>query len=150
MTVAANAMEDLWAPVVAGSNAPPVLEPVEHDLDPIATLVSPFVVAHGGLALLATGDAGAYSFVFQCFSEPIGVIAAISEESFHFRQAAQQSPRSDIVADLSSGHEQVERASQAVTDGVQLSVHADLGPAYQAATPPFFTPRLDAVRCAFR
>jgi hypothetical protein len=38
----------------------------------------------------------------------------------------------------------------AVADGVQLSVHAALGSANQASTPPFLTPKLDAVRWAFK
>jgi hypothetical protein len=38
----------------------------------------------------------------------------------------------------------------AIADGVQLGVHAALCPANQASTPPFFTPRLDAVRWALR
>lgn len=33
----------------------------------------------------------------------------------------------DIVADLTGGDEQVERASLAITDRVQLGVHAALG-----------------------
>lgn len=91
-----------------------------------------------------------YPFVFQCFTEPISAIAAIPKEPFDLWQTAEQCPRPDVVTDLSSGHEQIERASQAVTDGVHLGVHAAPGPADQAAAPPFLTPNLEAVRCALR
>jgi hypothetical protein len=51
---------------------------------------------------------------------------------------------------LSGGDEETDWTPQAVADGVQLGVHTALGSADQASTPPFLTPRLDAVRCAFR
>ena len=58
--------------------------------------------------------------------------------------------RPDVINDLASGDEGTDRAAVAVADGMQLGVHAALGATDQAATPPFFAPRLDAVRCAFR
>ena len=51
--------------------------PPEHDLDPVAPLVAPFVVFHGRLSRFATRDAGLYLLVFQCISEPVGVITTI-------------------------------------------------------------------------
>ena len=37
-----------------------------------------------------------------------------------------------------------------VRDGMQLGVHAALGLPNQTSTPPFLSPRLEAVRCALR
>ena len=102
------------------------------------------------LALLSTWDAGAYSFVFQRVAEPVCIIAAIPEQPVNSGQAAEQSPRADVVADLTGGDDQAERTSPAVADGMQLCVHATLGAANQAATSPFFAARLDAVRWALR
>ena len=86
----------------------------------------------------------------QRFPEPVGVIAAIPEQPIDLWEAAEQRPRSDVVADLSCGDEQVEWSALAVTDGMQLRVHAALGSADEASTPPFFAAKLVAVRCAFR
>ena len=114
----------LGAPVVPGGNAPPVLEPAEHDLDAVATFVPAFVVLDGLLALLSTWDAGAYPFVFQRFSDPIGVIARIPEQPFDIGQAAHQWPRADVIADLSGSDKEIDWTSLAVTHGMQFGVHA--------------------------
>ena len=90
-------------------------------------------------ALFSSRHAGAYASVFQCFSEPVSVVASITEEPFHLGQAAQQSPRTDAVADLTGGDEQIEWAAITAADGGQLSVHATFG-APQATTPPFSQP----------
>ena len=129
---------------------PPVLEPAEHDLDAVTPFVAALVVFDGFLSLLPARDAGAYALVFQRISEPIGIIAAIPEQPLNPRQAAQQGRRADVIADLSGGDEETERAPVAVADCVQLGVHAALGAANQATAPPFLTPRLDAVRWALR
>ena len=42
--------EDLWAPVVTGGHAAPVLQASEHDLDPVAPFVASLVVADGPFA----------------------------------------------------------------------------------------------------
>lgn len=64
--------EDLWAPVVSRCDPPPVLQPAEHDLDPIAAFVAALVI----FDLLGSGlparDARLYPRVFQGFSEPVG------------------------------------------------------------------------------
>ena len=135
---------------MAGCDAPPVLEPAEHDLDPVVAFIPALIVFDRGLALLSVGDAGAYPFVFLRFSEPVGVIAAISEQPVDFWEAAEQRPRADVVADLTNGDEQVERAPLAVADGVQFGVHAAFGSANQTTAPPFLAAMLVAVRCAFR
>ena len=51
-----------------------------------------------------------------------------------------------VIADLTRRDEQVQGAAFVVADGMQLGVHAALGAADQASTPPFFTPMLVAVR----
>ncbi len=129
---------------------PPVLEPSEHDLDAVAAIVATFVVFHSRLALLSAWDAWAYPFVLQRFSEPIGIIAAISEHPVYVRQTAQKRPRANVVADLPSRDEVVDWASLAIADGMQLGIHTALGPPYQAPTPPFVTPMPVAARWAFR
>ena len=122
----------------------------EHDLDTVATFVAPLVVFECCLALLSAGYAGAYPLVLQCFSEPVGVVTAVTKQPVDLWQATQHCPRADVIADLSGGHKQVQRAAFAVADGMQLCIHTTLGPANQTTTPPFLTPMLVAVRWAFR
>ncbi len=115
-----------------------------------AAFVAALVVLHRFLPLFPAWDAGPYPFVFQRFSEPVGIVAAVSQQPFHLWQTAHQSAGTDVIADLSCRDEEVERSALAVADGVQLRVHAALGPTNQASTPPFFTPMLVAVRWALR
>ena len=116
----------------------------------VAPLVAAFVVFHRFRPLFSAGDTCAYPFVFQRISEPVGIISAVPEQPVDVRQAGQQCPCADVVADLTGRDEQVERSALVVADGMQLGVHAALGPANQASTSPFFTPKLVAVRWALR
>ena len=100
-----------------------------------------------------------YLLVLQGFSEPVGIVAAISEQPLHFRQPTDQRTRPDIVADGSGRQEQVDGPVLAVADGMQFRVPFSgetvprtvssslepFGSANQASTPPFLKPRLDAV-----
>lgn len=142
--------EDLWASVIAGRAAPPILEPAEHYLNLVAPFVSAFVVFDGSLALLPARDTRAYPFILQRFSEPVSVMTAIPQQPFDVRRTTEQRPCADVIADLSDRDEQVDRSSQTVTDSMQLGVHTALRSTDQAAAPPFFTPMLVAVRWASR
>ena len=104
---------------------------------------------------LSSGDgasvwSASHPLVLQRLFQPGGIITAIAEQPFDHRQAAEQRPCADVIAHLSGGYKQIERSSLAVANGVQLGVHAAFGPTDQAATPPFLTAILVAVRCAFR
>ena len=114
-------------------------------------MVSALVVLHGVLALLSTGDARAYPFVFQVVRETVGVVAAVCEQPIDILKAVEQRSCADVVADPTGGDEHVERSSPAVTDGMQLgtpvsdeTVHwtvssslEPIGSTNQAAMPPF-------------
>jgi len=73
----------------------PILEPPEHNLDPVAAFVAALVVFDDLLALSPTGDAGAYPLVFQGFSEPIRIIATVTKEPFHIWQVAEEDSCAD-------------------------------------------------------
>ena len=99
---------------MARGHPPPVFEPAEQDLDPVAAFVAALVMLHRRLALLAARDAGAYPLVFRRFAEPIGVVSARQSTSGRLSQGA----RTDVVADVSCRDEQVERTSLAIEDGM--------------------------------
>ena len=63
---------------------------------------------------------------------PMALQWQLPEQPINHRQAAQQSPCADTIADLTDGDEQVARPAPAVADGMQLGIHAALGPANQA------------------
>src|SRR5690606_16508734 len=116
--------EGLWTAVVSGGDAPPILQPPEHDLDVVAAFVAPLVVFHRLLARLSAWDADLYPLVFQRFSEPIGIIAPVSKQPPCLRQAAQQRRRAGVITDLAGGHEEPDRPPFGIGNGVQLGVHA--------------------------
>lgn len=126
-----------------------IREPAEHDFDPVAASIAALVVFHGGLALRAARDAGAYPFVFQRLSEPVSVIAAIPKQPADLWQTFQPCPCTDVVADLTGSDDEVQRPPNSVTDGMQLGIHTALG-APNPFAPPFFTRMLVAVLCALR
>ena len=89
--------------------------------------------------------------------EPValtGSIASVGQQPLRLWQAAQQSRRTRVIADLACCHVEPDRAAIGVGDGVQLGVHTAFGATDQAASlivgPPFFDRRLVAVRCALR
>ena len=128
-----------------------VLEPAEHDLDPVTAFVATLVVLDWLAARLPSGDARLYPFVFQRFPKPVGIIASVCQQPFRRGQTAQQGRRAGVVADLACGHEEADRAAIGIGDGMQLGVHAASRAADQTvAGSPFFDRRLVAVRCAFR
>jgi hypothetical protein len=70
----------LWTSIITGRYPPPVLEATEHDLDPVTPFIPALIVADGRFPLLPAWDARAYLLVLQRFSEPIGIVSAISEK----------------------------------------------------------------------
>ena len=77
-------------------------------------------------------------------------MAPVSRQRPCLRQAAQQRRRAGVTTDLASGHEEPDRPPFGIGNGVQLGVHAAFGAPDLAPARPFFTPRLDALRCALR
>lgn len=149
---------------MTGRNPPPVLELAEHDLDRVVTFVPALVVPYGRLPFLPARAAWAYLIVVQGLPEPVGIVATISEQPLHVGQPAEQRSRLNVVAEGAGGQEQIDGAALAIANGVQLRVPFSgetvprtvyyslkpFGSANQASTPPFLTPKLDAVRWAFR
>ena len=84
--------------------------------------------------------------VFQSFSEPIRVATAIPEKPLDRWHVVEERGSAFVIADLSCGDEEAERASLAIAENVQLCVHTTFRTANQASTPPFLTAMLVAVR----
>ena len=142
--------EDLRASVVAGRDAPPILQAPKHDLDPVAALVPTLVIFDRCATGLPARDARRDPFVYQGIAEPVRVISPIGKHPFGFRQAAYQGGSTCVITDLACGHEYPDRPPLGIGNSMQLGVHAALRPPDQSAAPPFFRRRLEAVRCALR
>lgn len=118
--------EDLWAPVVSRCNASPVLQAREHDFDPVASFVVALVVLDGFATRLPSADAGLYTIYFQCISEPVSVMASVSQQPVRFLQVAQQGRCTGIVTDQTGSHEEPDRPVIGIGNGMQLRVRAVL------------------------
>jgi len=65
-------------------------------------------------------------------------------------QIVEQGRRASVIADLACGDEEAQGPTIGIGDRLKLGVHAALGAPDQAPKIPFFTRRLEAVRCAFK
>ena len=106
--------------VVAGGDAPPVLQSAEGVLDPVSLAVEHPVVGQGQLARACRGDAGNGVVFCQLVAEPGAVVAAVAEQLAHRRQDRQQQRRTMVVASLPFGQHQPNGPSMLVGGGVQL------------------------------
>ena len=139
-----------WAPVVACCDAPPVLEPGEAVFALVALAVSGFVMRDRYLTVLSGRDARRDPLVFRGFAIPVRIVSSVRQHVFGGRKVVQQCSRADVIAPLAGRQKHPQRAASRVCYRVQFRVHPALGAPDQAAAPPFFSPRLEAVRCVFR
>ena len=72
--------EGVRAPIVAGDNASPVLQPAEGVLNPMALPVERLVVGQWRLPVPGRGNAGLDATLTKPFPEPVAVVAAIAEQ----------------------------------------------------------------------
>ena len=142
--------EDRRAAIVAGGNTTPILQATKHDLDPVAALVPALIVFDRFGSGFAPRDAWRDAPFLESSPEPVGVISSVAQKPLRVGKAVEQRGCPSIVADLAGGHEEAERATVCICDGMQLCVHAPFRAADQPPKPPFLTRRLDAVRCALR
>lgn len=63
---------------MSGCDTPPVFDPAEHDLDPVAPLVSPLVVFDRFVARLPSRGAGFNALFYQVVTEPVRIVFTIS------------------------------------------------------------------------
>ena len=112
--------------------------------------VASLVEADGFGAGSAAWDAQRDPLGLQGVTEPVGVVASVSQKPLGAGQAVQESGSADVVADLTRCHEEADGPSVRIGHGVKLGVHAAFRASDQSPETPFFTRRLEAVRCAFR
>lgn len=72
----------MGAAIVPHDDTAPVFEPPEHDFDFVPLFVKCSVVIDGDFAVLLAGDAGRDTTHCKGRAEPVGIIAAISQQLF--------------------------------------------------------------------
>ena len=137
------------ASVVAGRDAPPILEPCKHVLDFVALLIERLVIGQRDFPAFGGRYARLAASLAQGGSEPIAVIAAIGKKRFGGWQDIKDQPRTLMIAHLPFAEQQDEGLAVAIADSVELRVQAAFRAPNAAGNSPFFK-RLAAVRCAFR
>lgn len=128
----------------------PILETTEHDLDAFASFVLALVVLDWKRAGFPAWNAGFDAFLLQCIPEPVGVIPPVRQHPLCLGQLIQQSCGAGIITDLAGGDEESQGAAIGIGYRVKLGVHPTLRASDQASEIPFFTRRLEAVRCALK
>jgi hypothetical protein len=112
----------MGASVVAGCDTSPVLEATTGFLDAVALAIERLVVRQLGLAAACRGDARGDTAREQSSAKPVAVVATVGKEFLGWRQRGQEHRGALVVAHLSCGEEQQDRAALPVGDGVQLGV----------------------------
>ncbi len=117
----------MGATVVAGVDAPPVLEFAEHVFDPVALAVEGGVVRDRHLAVGLRRDAGSDATLGQGMAEPVGIVAPIGEQCLGLGERIDHQRGALVVAHLPFAEQHDQRAALAVTDGVELGVQPAFG-----------------------
>jgi hypothetical protein len=72
----------MGASVIAGSDAPPILEPCEHILDFVALLIERLVVGQRDFPAFVEGNAGLAASFGESIPEPIAIVAPVGKKRF--------------------------------------------------------------------
>lgn len=117
----------MGAAVIAHGNSSPVFEPPEHIFDFMALFIEGFIIGHGVFPVLLWRDAGLNAFVDQGGAQPVGVIAAISEEAFGAWQRVQQQGGPFVITDLPLGEQEYQRLAAFIAHRMQFGVQSAFG-----------------------
>ena len=98
----------------------PILDPAEQDLDFVALFVEGFAVAALCRSVLARWNARCDAPLLEGGDEPIRIIAAVSEQVFGVGQTGQQASRTDVIAGVAWGQQQMHRFTGVVAHRMQL------------------------------
>ncbi len=104
----------------------------------VAPVVAACVVFGGLVSGFANGDAGGDALFLQSITEPVGIVATISEQRLGFGKFVQQAGGTDMISDLPCGHEETVWTVVRIGNGMELGVHAACRASDQASLGPFF------------
>lgn len=119
--------ECVGAAVVACVDAPPVFKFAEHVLDLVTLAIEGRVVRDGHLSVGLRRDAGGDATLGQGVTEPVGIVAPISQQRLGFGERIDHQRGALVVAHLPFAEQHDQRAALAVADGVKLGVQTAFG-----------------------
>ena len=87
----------------------------------------------------------------ECFVIRRGYETALQDSSsVYLTVPALDRPGSDVITDQPGGDKEAYGTTLAVANGMKIGIHTAFSPADQTSTPPFLTPILVVLRCAFK
>ena len=92
--------EGVGASVIAGVDAPSLLQSAEHVFDLVALAVERLVVLDLDLAIGLRRDAGRDSSCDQGLAEPVGVVAFVAEQRLGLGEGVDHQGRTLVIAHL--------------------------------------------------
>ena len=108
--------------IVAGRDAPPILEPCKHILDFVALLIERLVIGQRDFPAFGGGYAGLAASFGESIPEPIAIITTVGKKRFGGWQGIKDQPRTLVIAHLPLAEQQNEGFALAVADSVELRV----------------------------
>lgn len=119
------------AAIIAGGDAPPVLQPPKYDLNAVASFVATLVIAGGFGAGFRPGMQGVMTLTWRA-SLNQSACSPIDQQPLGSRQAVQQGGSASVVADLARSHEQADGPSVRIDhDGAAFGPGPDSPPIIQ-------------------
>lgn len=137
--------EGVSASVVAGGDAPPILELGEHVLDPMALFVERLVIGQRDFSAFGGRNARLAASLAEGGPEPIAVIASVGDQGGGWRQGVKDQPRALVIAHLALAEQEDEGFAVRIANGVELRVQAAFRAPDTTGKSPFLR-RLAAVR----
>ncbi|OCC23630.1 hypothetical protein MB02_10695 [Croceicoccus estronivorus] len=99
---------DGWAAVVEGCEAPPILQPAEHDLDAVAAFVSALIVFDRQRAGVSARNARFDALFLKRVPELFRIVAPIGLHSLRLWQIIEQSSSARVIANLACSDEETQ------------------------------------------
>ncbi len=135
--------------VIAHGDSAPVFDTSEHIFDFMAFSIEFCVMIDGFDTVLFGWDARFDPTLFQSLSEPVRIIASVSDHDRSVRELVEYEGGPDKVASVTLGQKHDNGATLAVANGMKFRVQAPLCAADTSGKSPFLS-RLAAVRWALR
>ena len=104
----------------------------------------------GGLAASPCGDTRLNIALYQCITEPVSIIAPVSQQGACGRKRVKKHARANVIAGLPRAETHRQGPPFGIHNGVQLAVQPAFCAPDKAPAPPFLPRRLEAVRWALR
>lgn len=136
----------MGASIVAGVGGAPALELSQHILDLVTFAIKQPIMRDWGLAVPLGWYSGGNASLGRRCAEPVGVIAAISNQRFGLREGVDHQRRTLIVVHLAFAEQHNQWPTFAIVNSVKRGIQAAFGASDMSGNIPFLS-RLAAFSC---